>query len=119
MKKLILSFMLLSSLTFASNKSYIIKNNTLLCHKESDAIRADIVVGLQNATLVKEYDDSKKCTFVTPDRKIKFKILQSKKVPAGKSYITIHKIKILDTVNGRPPKDFPKLWIGDIMKRYK
>jgi len=122
MKKLVLSvfgsIVILSNVALASGKIYTIKKPTMVCYKESDAIPADIAVGLQNMNVVKDYIKKDKCVLVSSDRKMKIKILNTKKVPMGKSYIPVHKIKIITSIAGKPPKNMPPLWIGDTMRRY-
>lgn len=119
MKRLVLGLLFLNSFVFALADTYVAKHNTLLCYSESDAIPSAIAVGIQNIDVVKDYMTKKKCIFIDSDTNMKFKIIQSKKVPQGKSYVPVHKIKIIESTAGKAPKNMPYFWMGDIMRRYE
>jgi len=123
MKKLVVGviglIVFFGNVAVASNKVYTIKSPTLICYKESDAIPAQIALGVGNKKVVMSFINNDECLFV--NNKIKIKILSTKKFKAPKGIIPIHKVQVVE-VNGEKwtgTGKVPDMWMSDIMEEYK
>lgn len=116
MKKVVLGLTILSSLVFA-DKTFYLKNNPVVgCHKKSDAVNAEIALGMGKINQLKEiYLNTGACMAFMVDMKPKFKIINTTQAPLGKSHTTIYHMALIEANGEKAPKGM-NLYFSDIAK---